>query len=69
MIHHTDDGMETFTNDVMAELLVSRLDTATIDADGWHDTGNGPGSDEEHYINWLTIPDNVASVIEDVKRI
>ena len=69
VIHHTDCGMETFTNDVMAGLLNSSLETATVDASGWHDTGKGPGSPEGRYINWLTIADNAASVIEDVKRI
>jgi len=69
VIHHTDCGMETFTNDVMADLLNSSLDTATVDASGWHDTGKGPGSTEGRYINWLTISDNPASVVEDVQRI
>ncbi|MFD2113564.1 beta-class carbonic anhydrase [Thiorhodococcus fuscus] len=69
VIHHTDCGMETFTNDVMADLLSSSLETASVDASGWHDTGRGPGSPEGRYINWLTISDNAASVVEDVKRI
>jgi carbonic anhydrase len=69
VIHHTDCGMETFTNEVMADLLDSSLETATIDASGWHDTGKGPGSAEGRYINWLTISDNAASVVEDVRRI
>jgi len=69
VIHHTDCGMETFTNDVMGELLASSLETATVDASGWHDTGKGPGSGEGRYINWLTISDNAASVSEDVRRI
>ena len=69
VIHHTDCGMETFTNDVMAGLLASSLDTATIDAKGWHDVGKGPGSPEGRYINWLTISDQAKSVLEDVKRI
>jgi carbonic anhydrase len=69
VIHHTDCGMETFTNDVMAGLLASSLDTAAIDAKGWHDTGKGPGSPEGRYINWLTISDNAKSVVEDVTRI
>lgn len=69
VIHHTDCGMETFTNEIMADLLASSLDTATVDASGWHDTGKGPGSTEGRYINWLTIADNAASVVEDVKRI
>lgn len=69
VIHHTDCGMETFTNDVMADLLNSSLETATVDANGWHDTGKGPGSPEGRYIDWLTISDNAASVVEDVRRI
>ena len=69
VVHHTDCGMETFTNDIMAGLLNSSLETATVDASGWHDTGKGPGSPEGRYINWLTIADNAGSVVEDVKRI
>jgi len=69
VIHHTDCGMETFTNDIMADLLASSLETATVDASGWHDTGVGPGSPEGRYINWLTIADNAASVVQDVERI
>jgi len=69
VIHHTDCGMETFTNEVMADLLSSSLETATIDASGWHDTGSTPGSPEGRYINWLPISDNAASVVEDVTRI
>ena len=69
VIHHTDCGMLTFTNEIMTDLLASSLETATIDASGWRDIGKGPGSPEGRYINWLTISDNAASVVEDVKRI
>lgn len=69
VIHHTDCGMETFTDDVMRGLLASSLETATVDADGWHDSGKGPGSREGDYIDWLTIADNEASVVADVERI
>jgi carbonic anhydrase len=69
VIHHTDCGMETFTDDIMRELLAASLETATVDASGWHDSGNGPGSGEAKYIDWLTISDNAASVVEDVRRI
>ncbi len=69
VIHHTNCGMETFTNEIMSELLASSLETATVDDTGWHDTGKGAGSPEGRYINWLTFSDNVASVVEDVKRI
>jgi carbonic anhydrase len=69
VIHHTDCGMELFTNEIMADLLNSSLDTATIDASGWHDVGQGPGSPEGRYINWLTIKNQEQSVTEDVARI
>jgi carbonic anhydrase len=69
VIHHTDCGMETFTDEVMRGLLASSLKTATVDASGWHDSGEGPGSAEGRYIDWLTIADNARSVVDDVTRI
>ena len=69
VIHHTNCGMEFFTNDVMAGLLESSLDTAALGAGGFTDVGAGPGSAEGRYINWLTIADNAASVADDVRRI
>lgn len=69
IVHHTDCGMETFTNNIMADLLSSSLKTASIDSDGWHDCGQGPGSCEGKYINWLTIKDQAESVLEDVVRV
>jgi carbonic anhydrase len=69
VIHHTDCGMETFTDEIMRGLLASSLETATIDKRGWRDTGKGPGSSEGRYIDWLTIADNARSVVEDVARI
>jgi len=69
VIHHTDCGMQTFTDDIMRGLLASSLKTSTVDAKGWHDSGQGPGSTEGHYIDWLTIADQPKSVLEDVTRI
>ena len=69
VIHHTDCGMLLFTNDDMRNLLASSLKTATLDQSGWRDSGEGPGSAEDGYINWLTFSDNAKSVVEDVKRI
>ncbi len=69
VIHHTDCGMETFTDEIMRGLLASSLDTATIDDDGWHHTGEGPGAREGDYIDWLTISDQPESVRADVQRI
>lgn len=69
VIHHTDCGMETFTDEIMRDLLASSLKTATIDASGWHDSGEGPGSTEGQFIDWLTIKDQAESVTADVRRI
>jgi carbonic anhydrase len=69
VIHHTDCGMETFTDEIMRHLLGSSLKTASIDASGWHDVGPGPGSAEAKYVDWLTIKDQAESVLEDVIRI
>lgn len=69
VVHHTDCGMETFTDEIMRDLLASSLKTASVDATGWHDSGDGPGSTEGHFIDWLTIKDQQASVLSDVQRI
>ena len=69
VIHHTNCGMELFTDDTMRSLLASSLKTATVDEKGWHDSGKGPGSTEGNYINWMTFSDNAKSVVEDVTRI
>jgi carbonic anhydrase len=69
VIHHTNCGMELFTNDIMRDLLANSLKTATLGHSGWHNPGEGPGSSEGGYINWLTFSDNSRSVVEDVLRI
>jgi carbonic anhydrase len=69
VVHHTDCGMLLFTNDDMRNLLASSLKTATLEENGWRDSGKGPGSSEGNYINWLTFSDNAKSVVEDVNRI
>ena len=69
VIHHSDCGMETFTDEIMRDLLASSLETASLGEAGWRDTGGGPGSSEGEFIDWLTIRDNAKSVIADVNRI
>ena len=69
VIHHTDCGMETFTDEIMRGLLRQSLDTAQIGPGGWKDVGKGPGSAEGDFIDWLTIKDQAESVTADVKRI
>ncbi len=69
VIHHTDCGMETFNNDIMGDLLESSLKTASVDASGWHDSGDGPGTSDGRFVEWLTISDQAKSVLADVQRI
>jgi len=66
VIHHTNCGMEFFTNDVIRGLLANSLELGT---DGFYDVGTGPGSREAKYVDWLTIDDNAQSVTDDVSRI
>jgi carbonic anhydrase len=69
VIHHTDCGMLTFTNDIIRDLLSKSLETARIDNGQWRDVGSGGGSNAADYIEWLTIKDLKQSVIFDVSRI
>lgn len=69
VIHHTNCGMEFFTDEVMRGLLGQSLETAALGADGFYDVGSGPGSTEARYVNWLTISDQEKSVVDDVARI
>jgi carbonic anhydrase len=69
VIHHTNCGMEFFTNGVMRGLLASSLETASLAGGEWKDVGRGPGSRAGEFIEWLTIADQNQSVIDDVERI
>jgi carbonic anhydrase len=69
VIHHSNCGMEFFTDEVMRGLLANSLETAALGDTGFYDVGKGPGSDEAAYIDWLTIADRNKSVVEDVTRI
>ena len=69
VIHHTDCGMEFFTNEVIRGLLASSLETAELTPEGFRDVGHGPGSGAGDYIEWLTIRDQAKALIDDVERI
>ena len=69
VIHHSDCGMEFFTDEVIRGLLANSLETAALGAEGFYDVGTGPGSPEAKYIDWLTISEQAQSVTEDVARI
>jgi len=69
VIHHTDCGMEYFTDDVIRNLLGKSLATATVDAEGWKNVKEEGGSEEAQHISFLTISNQAQSIVEDVKRI
>ena len=69
VIHHTNCGMELFTNDVMGDLLSTSLKTASHDGKQWSNKINNGGSLEGKFLNWHTISGQKESVFEDVSRI
>jgi carbonic anhydrase len=69
VIHHSNCGMELFTDEIIRGLLASSLRTASHDGKAWKDAGPGPGSRHGDFIDWLTIRDQAASVALDVERI
>jgi carbonic anhydrase len=69
VIHHTNCGMEFFTDASMRDLLARSLETAELTAQGFRDVGTGPGSTEAHFIDWLTIANTSQAVVDDVTRI
>ena len=69
VIHHSDSGLEYFTDEVKRDLLAQSLETAELGSNGFHDIGAGPGSVAANDIDWLTISDREQSVIDDVQRI
>jgi carbonic anhydrase len=69
VIHHTNCGMEFFTDALMRDLLARSLETAELSAQGFRDVGNGPGSTEAQFVDWLTIADTAQAVVDDVARI
>ena len=69
VIHHTNCGMEFFTDSLMRDLLGKSLETAELSAEGFRDVGKGPGSSEGQFIDWLTIANAKQAVVDDVARI
>lgn len=69
VVHHTDCGMQFFTNDVIRGLLASSLERAELTPQGFRDVGKGHGSRAGEYIEWLTVKDPKQAVLDDVSRI
>jgi carbonic anhydrase len=69
VIHHTNCGMELFTDDVISGLLENSVETSVFEQNEWKDVGRGPGSIAGRYIKWHTIRNLRQSVVEDVAQI
>jgi carbonic anhydrase len=69
VIHHTDCGMQTLSEEKIQAVHKISLETARLGSDGLNDVGDGPGSHESGFIDWLEIHDPAKSVIVDVERI
>jgi carbonic anhydrase len=69
VIHHTNCGMELFTEGVMEELLADSLETAQFDGKTWSNPKHGEGASAGRFIKWHTITDQPSSVVDDVRRI
>ena len=71
VVHHTNCGMELFTDEIMRDLLRGSLETAVHDGHGWGNApgASGPGSDAGDFVAWLTIADPQEAVVKDVRRI
>jgi carbonic anhydrase len=69
VVHHSDCGMQLFTDEIIRNLLEKSLKTATVDANGWRNVTETGGSHEAKYVPFLTFKNLEESVVEDVLRI
>jgi carbonic anhydrase len=69
VIHHTNCGMELFTDEVIADLLEDDLATASYDGKTWSNPHHKGGHAAGHFIKWHTIKNQESSVVQDVRRI
>ncbi len=69
VVHHTNCGMELFSDEVMGSLLEDNLATASFDGKTWSNPHHGGGCAGGHFIKWQTIRNQEESVIQDVRRI
>jgi carbonic anhydrase len=69
VIHHTNCGMELFSDEVIADLLDDDLGTASFDGKTWSNPHHHGGHAAGHFIKWHTIVNQEASVAQDVRRI
>ena len=69
VIHHTNCGMELFTDEVIADLLDNDLGTVAFDGKTWSNPHQHGGHVAGHFIKWHTIGNQANSILQDVLRI
>ena len=69
VVHHSDCGMQLFTNEIIGDLLADDLGTARFDGGKWSNPKHTGGSVAGKFVHWHTFEDNAKSVLEDVQRI
>lgn len=69
IMHHTNCGMGTFTEEQMGDLLAGSLGPAELAPGGWRNTDAGPGSVEGRYLKWHCFTDPEQALIDDVHRL
>ncbi|NGN39480.1 carbonic anhydrase [Mesorhizobium sp. CGMCC 1.15528] len=69
VIHHTNCGMELFSDEVIGTLLEDDLETASFDGKQWSNPKHRGGHAHGHFIKWHTISNPEESVVQDVRRI
>ena len=73
VVHHSDCGMQLFSDAEMGELLADSLATAAFDAGSgrWSNPRHGGGCCEGRFVKWHTIGEGgqEESVAQDVERI
>ena len=65
VIHHSNCGMELFTDDVIGDLLADNLETAKFDGKAWSNPKHGHGASTGQFVKWHTIKDKPSSVAEE----
>lgn len=51
VVHHTDCGMQFFTNDIIRELLATSLETAALTSEGFKDVGRDQAREPGNLLN------------------
>src|SRR6516164_4920613 len=67
VIHHTNCGMELFSDEIIADLLEDDLATASFDGKTWSNPHHKGGHSSGHFIKWHTIQNQETSVEQDVR--